>query len=466
MVNGSDLVAYCSGDATHLGSLGGAITSAKVISKQSNNGFVDLDYSSATLYIDHYVCFYIKNTNTASEKLLNVTLYLEFNSTNPNQIIKIAKGTAAKNAAEQTIANNQTAPTGVIWYSASSYANGVLLADTLEAGDYKSYWIWRRNVPNSLQSKGAKFRLVVAGDPEAGSTPGGSGEGNPPEPPPPPPPPVNADVRVGASSDFSCNSDAQETVDKLIAANCDIYVLPGDLSTEDSADCFVDMWSSATGRVYLGFGNHDREEGAPASLTDEYLTAFNLPNTYYSVINKGIQFVAVDPYESYGEGSTQYNYIKRVMEEHKTNSSVYWRFIFWHEFPYTSPSDHGTNNGLRDAYHPLIDANGFDFILCGHNHNYFRTYPIRYNGTSSPTIVAQAQEPNYTNPGAPILMLTGPAGQSSRDSFDSQSSFVAKQSSSDWGYTLFEFTDNMKKCTIKHFFNSGTLYDTATVTKT
>lgn len=57
---------------------------------------------------------------------------------------------------------------------------------------------------------------------------------------------------------------------------------------------------------------------------------------------------------------------------------------------------------LRSQVEQMYVDNGVDFVIAGHLHNYERTYPIAGNG-SVPTR-------NYSNPGAPVYVVNGAAG--------------------------------------------------------
>ena len=46
---------------------------------------------------------------------------------------------------------------------------------------------------------------------------------------------------------------------------------------------------------------------------------------------------------------------------------------------YTSPSKHPADYTIRDIYHPLFDKYGVDLVFSGDNHNYQRTFPLKYN---------------------------------------------------------------------------------------
>jgi len=74
---------------------------------------------------------------------------------------------------------------------------------------------------------------------------------------------------------------------------------------------------------------------------------------------------------------------------------------------------HNASGVLRDAYHPLFDKYGVDLVLQAHNHNYQRTYPLRYNPDrpSTPEI-DNTSTTDYSNRyRGPIFITAGTAGQ-------------------------------------------------------
>ena len=78
---------------------------------------------------------------------------------------------------------------------------------------------------------------------------------------------------------------------------------------------------------------------------------------------------------------------------------------------YTSPSLHPSQDLLRDVYHPLFDYYGVDLVLQAHNHNYQRSYPLRFNQTNSSTpIITDRNNSVYINPNGTIFMIVGTGG--------------------------------------------------------
>jgi len=101
---------------------------------------------------------------------------------------------------------------------------------------------------------------------------------------------------------------------------------------------------------------------------------------------------------------------------------------------YTSPSKHPVDFNIRNIYHPLFDKYNVDLVLTGDNHNYQRTFPLKYNnGDSSYPIVANKDQNNYDTYNGVIYLVTGTAGRSHYQ-FESQAPYIVKQDDKNFGF--------------------------------
>ncbi len=139
-------------------------------------------------------------------------------------------------------------------------------------------------------------------------------------------------------------------------------------------------------------GNHDYYSGASAATnTGPYYNVFALPklaqaggvasNTeaYYSFDHGKVHFVCID-----SDGSPRnlsgamYTWLANDLAYARANSE--WVIVYFHHPPYTK----GTHNSdteaqlieMRTNFVPLLEQYGVDLVLCGHSHNYERSYLI------------------------------------------------------------------------------------------
>lgn len=135
-------------------SLGGAKSST-----QAPAGLFDtVDSTESTAGDTEYRCVYVHN-NSGTNSLDNPVMWIV--SETPNYI-DIGVGTSAVNGTEQTVANENTAPSGVTFSSPTSKGTGLALG-SIPAGQHKAVWI-RRTVPAAAGAAAGSFSVRVEGD--------------------------------------------------------------------------------------------------------------------------------------------------------------------------------------------------------------------------------------------------------------------------------------------------------------
>ena len=187
------------------------------------------------------------------------------------------------------------------------------------------------------------------------------------------------------------------------------------------ADFGNNIQSSASLRPWMPCpGNHEIEfDNGPQGL-DSYLTRFALPHNgtefagrWYSfrvgsvffvslssddvIYQDGAAFVggpaplqpaastgnpAIPPGTSfyvrgYSRG-VQTRWLEETLARAQCDEDVDWIVVQMHQDALTSSSTgNGSDKGLRDAWLPLFDRYGVDLVLCGHDHDYERSWPVR-----------------------------------------------------------------------------------------
>ena len=183
-------------------------------------------------------------------------------------------------------------------------------------------------------------------------------------------------------------------------------------------------------------GDHEYSDtsGGATGIINQYLKPLNLVKTYYSYDLNNAHFVFIDPYIDYEPGSAQYQFIENDLKTASTNPNIDWRFVVESLPMYTSPSKHPADFNIRDIYHPLFDKYNVNLVLTSENHNYQRTFPLKYNnGDSSNPIVANKDQNNYDTYNGVIYLVTGTAGRSHYE-FEGQSPYIVKQDDKNFGF--------------------------------
>jgi hypothetical protein len=140
----SDIKIRLSGGAANSdvnAALGGAKSSTEVTDNTLNNLFDDVDGTESNAGDTEYRCVYIHNGH-GSLTMQNVRIYIGTNTSSTDDTWEISLGTAAINATEQTIANENTAPSGTSFSAPTTYAGGLASAD-IPAGQHRSIWYKR-----------------------------------------------------------------------------------------------------------------------------------------------------------------------------------------------------------------------------------------------------------------------------------------------------------------------------------
>lgn len=133
-----------SANSVQIGSLGGVKSSSLALATLFDN--VNLSESLAGDI--EYRCIYVHNSHS-TDTLNNAVAWITSNTPSSGTAIYIGLGTSAMNATEQTIADENTTPSGITFVLAASKAGGVALGN-IPAGQSRALWL--RRVVNASTS--------------------------------------------------------------------------------------------------------------------------------------------------------------------------------------------------------------------------------------------------------------------------------------------------------------------------
>ena len=148
--------------------LGGAMSTdaAGVIDTGvANDLWDDVASAEASAGDTEYRGFYIKN-NHATLTYSDARAYISPNTTSADDTFAIAIADEAVNNAEETIANESTAPVGPVFSSPADYATGLALNTTtgLTGTSYKGMWIRRVVTASAAALTNNSGTVAVQGD--------------------------------------------------------------------------------------------------------------------------------------------------------------------------------------------------------------------------------------------------------------------------------------------------------------
>jgi hypothetical protein len=100
---------------------------------------------------------------------------------------------------------------------------------------------------------------------------------------------------------------------------------------------------------------------APAALTGNQVIE---PGT--SLYNRGYS------------GGAQTRWLEQTLAQAARDDGVDWIIVQMHQDALSSSRNgNGSDKGIREAWLPLFDRYGVDLVLCGHDHDYERSWPVR-----------------------------------------------------------------------------------------
>lgn len=193
----------------------------------------------------------------------------------------------------------------------------------------------------------------------------------------------------------------------------DGMLLLGDNAYDNGTDAeftdgFFDAYSSnilKNHKIYPSPGNHEYANVAnPVSRNIAYYQSFTMPvngelggvasgtEAFYSFDVGDIHFISLDSYgveagntRMYDTTGVQALWLKSDLAA--TNKK--WIIVFFHHPPYTKGSHNSDTEtdlrAIRENFIRILERNGVDMVLCGHSHNYERSYLLKgyYKATAA-----------------------------------------------------------------------------------
>ncbi|MEP6675537.1 MAG: metallophosphoesterase [Ferruginibacter sp.] len=202
----------------------------------------------------------------------------------------------------------------------------------------------------------------------------------------------------------------------------DAWLLLGDNAYENGTDAeyssnFFNPFGAnilKNHKLYPAPGNHDyaNDAGRQDDHNVPYYDIFTLPTNaeiggvpsgteaYYSYNVGDVHFLALD---SYGEESNARLYdtlgaqVLWIKADLAANTKR-WTIAYWHHPPYTMGSHTSDAEGelinIRENFIRILERNGVDMIVCGHSHDYERSYLLKGYYKASPAD-PQVNEVNF-----------------------------------------------------------------------
>jgi predicted phosphodiesterase len=504
-------------------SLGGETSSFPLISGTLNGLFDRVDTVEAEQGDTEYRCIYLRNTSQ-TRKLLGTKIWIETGTASADTAIAISIGSSGINGTEPLITDEGLEPPMQFFEIPLSEPDEPNIGD-LYPGDHIGLWV-RWQVRTGTQSIGDDFAVIrIDGEREPESItdplpppteeppPSGCPAGSKWSPtefrcvddstviicpngytynnttqrcvPPSTPPPSVPNWTFAAAGDFSCSGDADDTMaligsklDKTAGANAGLFLALGDYSYEDGdQSCWLENVEGALGptlypsQVAPSLGNHDdSEDGAENDRTD-IINEFPLMTStgYYAFTRRNIRFIIMDTQSNYNSGSAQHTFAVAQLQQAAADPAIKWIVVSYHKPSMVSATNYGPLTDFRNLYHPLFDQYKVTLIFNGHNHNYFRSKPVRHNAASpgTPTIALDQAGGNYINVDGRIFCTVGTGGRDSHPEFDgSVENYVGfRHAPEPYGAMVITLQDNGNQLRCQFITNANQVLDDFTISK-
>jgi calcineurin-like phosphoesterase family protein len=220
------------------------------------------------------------------------------------------------------------------------------------------------------------------------------------------------------AGDFGCGDESNSTINGMIKKNPELVIVLGDLSYNKSAACWLNsiIPLENNSRVKIAFGEHDLDRNF--IRYNSYMNHFNLTKPYYSFNYQNVHFLALatakNSFIPYRNGSEQYNFVQEDLKNAHNNESIDWIIVYTFRPLYSSITEHYGDDVLPKTFHTLFDKYGVDVVLQAHNHNYQRTFPLKYNESSFfpqyHPIIADKNMAEYKDPNGVLFLTVGTGG--------------------------------------------------------
>jgi hypothetical protein len=264
-----------------------------------------------------------------------------------------------------------------------------------------------------------------------------------------------SDFNFAAAGDWGCTDDTTDTINNILDKNPELVLGLGDYSyDEEDADCWLKKVEPINDKMKIAIGNHDMEK------LNIYTNHFGLSEQYYSFNYYNVHLVALSTEIAYKPFSSQYEFIKNDLSSAASDPNIDWIVVYFHKQMYTSPSNHDDYPTLRSTYHPLFNEYEVDLVLQAHNHNYERTFPIKFNSNSpSNPIATTTNTDTYTDPDGQIFATIGTGGVSLY-AFTGKADHFVKQYD-DFGILNIDITNEPQSSSLtgKFYANNGKIID-------
>jgi 3',5'-cyclic AMP phosphodiesterase CpdA len=249
------------------------------------------------------------------------------------------------------------------------------------------------------------------------------------------------DQSTAVQGDTLWSPHAGDIVDQVEAVDPLLHLMNGDLCYANINPDRVKVWGdwfatnarSLRNRPWMpAAGNHENEAGNGPIGYGAYQAYFRLPGgatrdhelrgLWYAYTVGAVRFVHLAnddvAYQDGGgtyvrgySGGAQRAWLERELAATSRRHDIDWIVVCMHQTIISSADFNGADQGVREEFAPLFDRYGVDLVLCGHEHHYERSHPVRGvvsgSATLTPNPVATDTQVIDTSKGTVHMILGG-----------------------------------------------------------
>jgi 3',5'-cyclic AMP phosphodiesterase CpdA len=186
-----------------------------------------------------------------------------------------------------------------------------------------------------------------------------------------------------------------------------LHLINGDLCYANIAadrvrtwsDWFINTSRSARFRPWMpAAGNHENELGNGPIGFGAYQSYFRVPASgadaethglWYAFTVGAVRFISLNNddvcYQDGGNsyvrgysGGAQKRWLEAELRRTREDRHIDWIVVVMHQTVISTVDKfNGADRGIREEWVPLFDKYGVDLVVCGHEHHYERSFPIR-----------------------------------------------------------------------------------------
>ena len=272
-----------------------------------------------------------------------------------------------------------------------------------------------------------------------------------------------ADFNFAAVGDFGCSSSTDATVTNIRNKNPELVLALGDYSYAATANCWLTKIQTIDSITKINIGNHEDEA---SESFNQYMNHFGLTLPYYSFDYQNVHILTMMFESPFTTSHPQYNFVINDLQAASQNPNIDWIIVSVHDWVYRSSNTNAHNDDFVEVYHSILDQYGVDLVLSGHEHKYYRTYPLQFNPTNHVNPIITNNNPNnYIDPQGQVYAVVGTGGINLGPIVGS-SPFVASQQDDFFGQLDIRFTNNGGKLEANFYRNGdNAILDSFSITK-